>query len=172
MENKNTQIEPVEAWKTVSLNDVMYIASNALVIMEEFVAKLDEEDDLSPEVQSSYDEMKHLVNEPISKQYITLDSNFDLDLHEIILENTENKQVEELKAELKEAESHRQDTLKFFAQIAELAEYTHKANNIITKLGSDIELHLADDNFWVANAILKDLHVASDILKKLSLNEE
>lgn len=167
MENKNTYPEPVEAKLTVTVSDLMCIASNAIAIMSDFVDKLEDETDLSPEVQNSVNKMTKFLKSHQPKDYMDLDSDFSLDSYEVIMKNsTELEAQDEVLAS-----SNGKGIINVTGR---LAEYVRQAKTAEIKLeelqNALIDSDFVKENFWAYRSIDNDLDEARLRLEPLLAN--
>lgn len=164
-----TEQEPIESKLTVTVSDLMCIASNAIVIMSDFVDKLKDETDLSPEVQSSVDEMKEFLKSQQPKDYMDLDSDFSLDTYEVIMTATFNEEPKE-----KDEVLATRDGKGIIKVTGELAEHVRMAENAEIKLeelqNALIDSDFVKENFWAYRSIDNDLDEARDRLTPLLAN--
>lgn len=150
-----TKQEPIESKLTVTVSDLMCIASNAIVIMSDFVDKLEDETDLTAEVQSSVDEMKEFLKSQQPKDYMDLDSDFSLDTYEVIMTATFNEEPKEKDEVLA---TTRGGIINVTGRLAEYQANIQMAEIGTVELLADMERSgLAEKDFWLNKAIRTDL---------------
>jgi hypothetical protein len=150
-----TKQEPIESKLTVTVSDLMCIASNAIVIMSDFVDKLEDETDLTAEVQSSVDEMKEFLKSQQPKDYMDLDSDFSLDAYEVIMTATFNEEPKEKDEVLA---TTRGGIINVTGRLAEYQSNIQMAEIGTVELLADMERSgLAEKDFWLNKAIRTDL---------------
>lgn len=153
LENNMTQEpKPIEAYKAVDITNLVAIAKNALMLLEDF--QTDMNNPVDSEVGTLKQRLDEMLKDTFVNRFITLDDDFDTDTVDTIMDNSAPfvKEEDEVLA------TTRGGIINITGRLAEYQANIQMAEIGTVELLADMERsELAEKDFWLNKAIRTDI---------------
>lgn len=162
----------IEAYKLIDLIDLVAIAKNALMLLEDFQTDIHRTDPENSDIVELTEKLDDMMKDTFVERFITLDDDFDSDTVAIILDNSQKIKPKDQREEvLASCDGNGKGIIKVSGR---LAEYIRQAETAEIKLdelqNALIDSDFVKENFWAYRSIDNDLDEARDRLTPLLAN--
>lgn len=162
--------QPIESYKLIDLIDLVVVAKNALMLLEDF--QTDINNPVDGEIDSLKQRLDDMMKDTFVKRFITLDDDFNTDTVDTILENSQRIKPKDQREEvLASCDGNGKGIINVTGR---LAEYVRMAENAEIKLDelqdALIDSEFEKENFWACRSITNDIDEARERLTPLLAN--
>lgn len=161
--------KPIESYKLLDIVDLVAIAKNALMLLEDFQTDMNSSAPEASRFQELKQQMDDMLKDKYVKRFITLDDDFDTDTINTIMDNSVPFTAEQVKVFA--TATNDKGVIKLTGR---LAEYVRKAETADIKLdelqNALIDSDFVKENFWAYRSIDNDIDEARDRLEPLLAN--
>ena len=160
----------IESYKLLDIVDLVAIAKNALMLLEDFQTDMNSSAPEANRFQELKQQMDDMLKDKYVKQFITLDDDFDTDTVDTILENSQTIRP---KYQREEVLATRDDKgiIKVTGELAEHVQTVENADITLDELQDAlVDSDFVKENFWVYRSIMADIDEARKQLIPLLAN--